>query len=73
MAQPERMPGNAAAKRKCWARKRIHGMDVHFSIKSQKKKFQRKVRNGKTEELPTRQRSAYKRVINEDAIWDMVP
>lgn len=71
--QPKRQSGNAAAKRKYWSRKRIQGMDVHFSVKTQKRKFQRKVRNGKTEELPMRQRSAYKRVINQDAIWDMVP
>ena len=70
--QQKRQSGNAAAKRKCWSRKRIQGMDVHFSVKTQKQKFQRKVRNGKTEELPMRQRSAYKRVINQDAIWDMV-
>lgn len=71
--QPERQPGNAAAKRKCWSRKRIQGMDVHESVKVQKKSFQRKVRNGKVEEIPTRQRSSYKRVINQDAIWDRVP
>lgn len=71
--QQKRQAGNATAKRKCWIRKRIQGMDVHESIKAQKRKFQRKVRNGKTEELPMRQRSAYKKVINQDAIWDMVP
>ena len=71
--QPERQPGNAAAKRKCWSRKRIQGMDVHESVKAQKKSFQRKVRPGKVEETSTRQRSAYKKVINQDAIWDIVP
>lgn len=71
--QQKRQSGNAAAKRKCWIRKRIQGMDVHESIKAQKKSFQRKVRNGKVEEMSTRQRSAYKKVINQDAIWDRVP
>lgn len=71
--QQKRQSGNAAAKRKCWIRKRIQGMDVHESIKAQKKSFRRKVRNGKTDELPTRQRSAYKRAINSTAIWDRVP
>ena len=39
--QPERQPGNAAAKRKCWSRKRIQGMDVHESVKAQKKSEER--------------------------------
>ena len=65
------MPGNAKVKRKQWARKRIVGQELHFSIKLQKKQFQRHLRNGKSAELPQKG-NAYRKVANGNAKWKFV-
>lgn len=65
------MSGNARVKRKQWARKRILGQELHFSIKKQKKQFQKHLRNGKSVDLPTKG-NAYRKYADRDAKWDMV-
>lgn len=65
------MSGNARAKRKQWVRKRIVGQELHFSIKRQKKQFQRHLRNGKSVDLPPKG-NAYRKVPNRNAKWEMV-
>lgn len=65
------MPGNAKVKRKQWARKHIVGQELHFSIKLQKKQFQRHLRNGKSVELPQKG-NAYRKVANGNAKWKFV-
>lgn len=65
------MPGNAKVKRKQWARKRIVGQELHFSIKLQKKQFQRHLRNGKSVEL-SQKGNAYRKVANGNAKWKFV-
>lgn len=65
------MSGNARAKRKQWARKRIVGQELHFSIKKQKKQFQKHLRNGKQIELPVKG-NGYRKYPNRDAKWTMV-
>lgn len=71
MTQLSPMPGNARAKRKQWSRKRIMGQELKFSIKKQKKQFQRKVRNGKSVELPQKGNS-YRKIPNPAAKWELV-
>lgn len=71
MTQLSPMPGNARAKRKQWTRKCVVGQELKFSIKKQKKTFQRKVRNGKPVELPSKGNS-YRKVPNSDAKWTFV-
>lgn len=65
------MSGNARAKRKQWARKRILGQELHFSIKKQKKQFQKHLRNRKHVDLPTKG-NAYRKYADRDAKWEMV-
>lgn len=67
----EPMPGNAKVKRKQWSRKHIVNQELHFSIKKQKKQFQRHLRNGKFVELPSKG-NAYRKVANENAKWNFV-
>lgn len=69
--QPERQAGNADDKRRKWTRKCRVGKEVKFSIKCQKKVFQRKLRNGKYVELPANGNS-YRKAHNPAANWDMV-
>lgn len=65
------MSGNARAKRKQWARKHIFRQELHFSIKKQKKQFQKHLRNGKYVDLPTKG-NAYRKYADRDAKWEMV-
>lgn len=71
----EPMPGNAKVKRKQWSRKHIVNQELHFSIKIQKKQFQRHLRNGKGKgkfvELPSKG-NAYRKVANGNAKWNFV-
>ena len=65
------MQGTVRAKRKQWCRKHIHRQEVHFSIKKQKRQFQRCLRNGKYAELPVKG-NAYRKVADRDAKWKYV-
>ena len=71
MSQLSPMPGNARAKRRQWTRKCVVGQELKFSIKKQKKQFQRKMRNGKSVELPQKGNS-YRKIPNPAAKWEMV-
>lgn len=66
------MIGNAKQKRTSYARKKGWRPYLHFSIKSQKKNFQRKFRNGKIADIAMRG-NAYRKIINEDAKWHLAP
>lgn len=61
------MEGTAKQKRQQWLRKKTQKEQLHFSIKTQKKEFQRKMRNGKVKDVVNG--SAYKKLPNRNAKW----
>lgn len=63
------MQGSAKVKRKSWSRKGWK-QELHFSIKKQKKQFQRQLRNGKNVELVDG--NYYRKVANGNAKWELV-
>lgn len=65
------MPGNARTKRKRWEGRCGVKQELHFSVKTQKKQFQRHLRNGKTVELPPKG-NHYKKAADRNAKWNLV-
>lgn len=64
------MPGHVRTKRNRWGGK-MTKQELHFSIKTQKKQFQRQLRNGKHIDLPTKG-NAYRKVADRNAKWNLV-
>jgi len=62
--------GNAYAKRRQWGRNCRVGQELRFSTKTQKRRFQRQFRNGKSLDCP--RKGNYYRKLGKDAKWDLV-
>lgn len=71
MTQLKPMPGSAKVKRKQWIRKSVVSKELRDSIRRHKKQFNRKIRNGKSVELPAKGNS-YRKVPHPNAKWEYV-